>query len=158
MAKVPSRYMRLRENHPTMVKLEKLFAFADELGISIAFNSNGPAHLYDKDFVDGEAPLIISDIDSPGASMDSFPCTLDFKITYENPAYLVYLGEQERDRLAEIERRRLEAEKRVAELKARGAEKKAKEKEARRVKRITSLKTRLQKDQEELKRLQQLTE
>lgn len=158
MDKVPARYKRLGENHPTMIKLGKLFDLAEELGISISYNSNGPAHIYDKDFVDGCTPLSLSDIESPDYPMDSFPCTLEYKVTFQNPEYIQYLEDVRLAQEAEAEKKRIEAEKHIAELKARGAEKRAKAKKDRRAKRVLSLQARLQKDQLELQRLQQLTE
>lgn len=155
--KEPARYMRLKDGHPTMVKLNKLFQLADELGISISYSSSGAATIRDLDFVDGVAPLILSDIEHSEYPMEDFPCTLDFKVTYENPAYLVYLGEQQRAKELEVEMKRRQEDQLLAEKKAKEAERKAKAKKTRRANRIINLKTRLQKDQAELKRLQQLT-
>jgi hypothetical protein len=78
-------YLKLKDNHPTMVKLNKLYELAEELGISISF---GPQRTFveDRDRDNSLPPLILEDIDN-GESIQEWPPTFEYKVYYDNPAH-----------------------------------------------------------------------
>jgi hypothetical protein len=105
--KKPSRLLVLKDNHPTMQKLDKVLALMDELGISIEF-SNIRMIVKDRDR-DRNLPFLeIQDIEYADQAVSCFPPTTEFRVIYDNPAYL------EAERLENEERER----KRQAEAKA----------------------------------------
>jgi hypothetical protein len=123
--KIPQR-MRLKDTHPTMIKLMKLYDLAEELKLTLMFD--GPLFLQDGDQPDLHG-LEIQEVDMGGEVCD-FPPTFEFKATYRNPKYeaeqkrifeeqtakIHQLAEQGRkekaERLAkEAEERRAEAER-----------------------------------------------
>lgn len=118
-----SRRLVLKDNHPTAEKLSKLCALADELGISISFYGQR-AIVEDRERDDKLPPLYMEDIEDNGGVSDFPPCT-EFKLVYDNPAYL---AQQER----ELEERRAKdkAEREAAEAKAKAAEEARKAKQA----------------------------
>lgn len=75
---------RLLPNHSTMQKLDKLFAYADDLGISLVF-TGFRVIVQDTDRSDKEPTLYIEDIESSEWSkqMDEFPPLTDYKVIYE---------------------------------------------------------------------------
>jgi hypothetical protein len=143
-----SRHLRLKDMHPTMQKLEKIFAFADELGISIDFSERGPAIVRDSDRDKELPPLHLCDMDNDGYPMESFPPNLDFKVIYENPKFLSQEAEATKKRREKEEKERAEKaeQARLAQIRA--------EKEFRR-NRISHLKFSLEKDRQELVRLEE---
>lgn len=94
-----AQYLRLKESHPTMVKLAKLCEFADELGIQLSYYGMRTL-LQDSDMPN--ITMYVDDIESKDA-INEFPFTFEYKITYENQVWL--------------KERQLESEKRAAELK-----------------------------------------
>jgi hypothetical protein len=123
--KIPSHFLRLKENHPTMIKLMKLYAVADELGINISFHGVN-AVLSDKDNED--VYFYVQDVDD-GEAIQDFPPATEFKIIFENPEFLKFQEEEaKQDR---FRREQKEKEKREKEAARRELEEKriAKEKE-----------------------------
>ncbi len=85
--KIISQYLRLKDNHPTMVKLMKLYDCAEELGIHLSFHGIA-CTVYDRDR-DPKLPFItIEDTDNHEA-LQEWPPATEFSCRYENPAYIV---------------------------------------------------------------------
>lgn len=143
-----SRFLRLKDNHPTMQKLEKLFALADELGISISFNAHGPATVYDSNRATVDLPpFSLQDIDNPEYPMEHFPPTLEYRVIYENPEWL---ATQERVKAAEeIEKKRLAAEEETKRIRRQKEEAERKKRD-----RIRDLKSEIATASKELKKLE----
>lgn len=79
-----TKNIRLLDKHPTMQKLHKLFAYADDLGISLVFT--GFRVIVQDDARSSEEPtLYLEDIESSDSSkqMDEFPPLTDYKVIYE---------------------------------------------------------------------------
>lgn len=74
---------RLKNNHPTMIKLEKLFNFATELGIGIEF---GPGYTIVRDFDQdtNHAHFHLKEIDS-NDECSTCPPLFEYKVIYEDP-------------------------------------------------------------------------
>lgn len=116
-----------------MVKIDKLTAFAEELGISFTFDC-GVCVVNDRD---AKLPKFFAE-DLEGGEIDSFPFLFDFKVIYDNPDYLeAERKKQEEARIkyaeeqkvkAEAKAKKLEEEKRKEEMKLREAELKLLEK------------------------------
>lgn len=121
------RRLRLKDKHPTAVKLDKLFAFADELGIGLSFY-NHTVIVEDRDRDDKLPPLHLEDIEDDHNTSACFPPTTEYRLVYDNPAYL---AEEAREF---EERKQKEAEAKAAFKKA--AEEKAKAEKERRAQQI----------------------
>ena len=74
---------RLTSDHPTIKKLDKLFAFADELGLSIEFLGNRTV-IMDSDHPDLQFDFDDIEDESVTGSIVSIPYNLGYKLTYEN--------------------------------------------------------------------------
>lgn len=133
-----ARYLRMKNTHPTMIKLFKLCELADKLGISFSFHGHVTI-VKDEDHED--LPLIrLEDIDNREAIMDWPPGT-EFCAIYENPAYIAEQKRLKEEQLAEAaklaqiakeqkERKKKENEKReVKEKEKRQQEKERKERD-----------------------------
>lgn len=73
--------IRLKDNHPTMVKLQKLFAYAEELGIGFTFG--GQRIIVNDSERNSKLPtLYLEDIEE-GFTVDEMPPVTDFKVIYE---------------------------------------------------------------------------
>lgn len=107
------QYLKLKDNHPTMVKLAKLADLAEELGISISF-SNYYAQVHDRDRDDSLPPLRMEELDG-GEAVGEWPPIFEYKVIYENPAYL---AQQEAERKERDQKRKEEEAKRESERKA----------------------------------------
>lgn len=91
MEKKVSQYLRMSSTNPTMIKLEKLFALAEDLQIRLDFDHNQVIVL------DGEADPSIDCIQMVPIEFNvndcysdvemSFPPRTDYKLIYENPVY-----------------------------------------------------------------------
>lgn len=81
---VPEK-LRLKENHPSKIKFEKLCDLADELGISIYSDSS----LYFSDKDKPDITFHIEDIESTSweKSCREFPPTFEVHLTFHNPEY-----------------------------------------------------------------------
>jgi hypothetical protein len=106
--KIPE-YMRLKDTHSTMVKLDKLAAFAEELGISLNFFQQA-TFIQDNGLPQDHPQLRLEDTDN-GEAISEWPPVFEYKVIFENPAYLAdqkikheeYVkreAERERERLA----------------------------------------------------------
>jgi hypothetical protein len=125
MAKIP-QYLRLKDNHPTMIKLMKLYDLADELKIQLSFH--GQTMIVEDGDRDPNLPhLRLEDLES-GDAPGEWPPGCEFKVIYENPAYL----EEQAKEQEEYRKKRAEEEKARAEALAR----KRKEEEEKRAKEI----------------------
>jgi hypothetical protein len=116
-----SQWLRLKDNHPTMVKISKLYDLAEELGISFSFCS-GTCVVEDRER-DSKLPMLrMEDIEGDSYHVSEFPPATEFKVIYENPAYLAEQAAEraERDRVeAEKAKVRSEAAKKAAEARVR---------------------------------------
>jgi len=81
--KRPSAYLRLKEHHPTMVKLDKAFQLLEELGLNFSFDY-GVTSFLDNDFPDTRMYLVDSDSGQP-EGVDSFPPICEYYVRHENP-------------------------------------------------------------------------
>lgn len=125
-----SPLLKLKDNHPTMVKLYKLYELAEELGISISFGSHR-TFVQDKDRDDKLPPLFLEDIDN-GEAVQEWPPVFEFKVYYQNPAYVakVQAEHDERDKARKAEEDKREADRKAkekAEAEARARENERKE-------------------------------
>jgi hypothetical protein len=131
--------LRLTDNNPTAVKLQKLFALADELGISLAYGQQ-TVRVFDNDR-DSKLPTLFMEDIEDHHWFEEFPPTTEYKLVYDNPLFIEQRRKEyeERDRKRE-EEARLEREKRAAREKA-DVEKRAREQEARERKLLSDLKS-----------------
>ncbi len=88
----PTQYLVLKENHPTMVKFNKLYDLAEELGIKISFSigiciiqDRGIPHLFE-----------VRDVEDYHG-ITSFPHGMETKIVYENPEYVAYRAQEQKE-------------------------------------------------------------
>lgn len=104
-----TRYLRLKENHPTAKKFFKLCQEADKLGISLEVYADRMS-LTDKD--QPNVIFLVDDVEGEKGdrSFSSFPPPTEWKILHED---LVYRAAQEE--AAEKERQRLAAERAAKE-------------------------------------------
>lgn len=93
-----SKYLRCRDEHPTVVKLQKLFDLADELGISFEIIEQSCV-VYDSERDSNLPGLQLQDIET-GDFGGVFPPPLEYKLIYDNPVYL----KEQQDRLEEDRR------------------------------------------------------
>jgi hypothetical protein len=116
-----SQWLRLKDNHPTMIKLMKLYDLAEELGIHLSFT--GHACVVEDDERDAKLPMMrLEDIEGDSYDVSEWPPTTEFKVIFENPAYLAEEAAKtaERNRIdAEKTKVRSEAAKKAAETRTR---------------------------------------
>lgn|SRR5574337_232066 len=125
--KKASRYLKLRDNHPTMVKLYKLYDLAEELGISISFGSHRTI-VDDNERNKDLPPLYLEDIDN-GESVQEWPPTTEFKVYFDNPEYLAKekAENEARDKQRKEEEAKREADRKAKEQAQKEAAKRAEE-------------------------------
>ena len=116
--KKTARFLRLKDEHPTMVKLNKLYDLAEELGLSLSFESFQTT-VFDKDRDEKLPPVILeyTDTDSDDKAVGEWPPTFEFVARYENPKYLT---EQEAEREVQYKAEQ-ECQKQAAEKSAAAA-------------------------------------
>lgn len=116
--KIP-QYMRLKDNHPVMVKLMKFYDYAEKLGLNISFSHNG-AVVEDKDWKGPQ--LVMFDIeDDFNGGVTEWPPATEFKVIYESPAYAAEqkrIAEEYHQKKEAENKQRNEAAKKVAETRA----------------------------------------
>lgn len=116
-----AQWLRLKDNHPTMIKLMKLYDLAEELGIHLSFT--GHACIVQDNQRDAKLPMMrLEDIEGDSYDISEWPPATEFKVIYENPAYLTEqaAARAEDDRVeAEKAKARSEAAKKAAETRAR---------------------------------------
>ena len=116
--KAPAQYLRARESHSTMVKLDKLLELMESLRLSVSVEGENIL-LHDGDFPGRTFIFVDTDSGRPNECYE-FPPTCEFYLRFENPAYTTF-QEQERVKWQqELERRNIakkeEEEKRKVEL------------------------------------------
>lgn len=124
-----TQYLRLKENHPTMVKLNKLFELADELGISISYHCSGP--VVQDDEWEGEE-INLRDIEDEGSrtyAITTFPPTTEWRAIVDNPKYI-----EEENKRREEYNKKIAEEKRIAEENKLAKEKKLEDARLERIK------------------------
>ena len=82
----------LKDNHPTSIKVAKLCELANELGISFHFHSGGVV-VTDTARDEGSPSLHLEDIEE-GHHFTGFPFETEYKLVYENPAYITLLKKE----------------------------------------------------------------
>ena len=118
-----SEYMRLKDNHPTMVKLQKLYDLAEELKIQISF-SQSLSVVNDRDLPEDHPMFRLEDLDS-GEAVEEWPPTFEYKIIYQNPAYITEETRLRKEREATaVAENKKKAEAQVARRKAEEEERK----------------------------------
>ena len=115
---MPSRFLKLKDQHPSFLKLEKIFSLMDELNIGFTFNGNSI------NFVDTEQKrfdtFYIEDIEE-NHSVTSLPPSTEYKVLVDNPEYF---EKQELERKQYLENKAKEVE--GAKIKAAALEKQKK--------------------------------
>lgn len=108
-------YLKLKDNHPTMVKLNKLYELAEELGISISFSSMRTI-VQDRDRDSNLPPLYLEDLEN-GESIQEWPPVFEYKVIYDNPEHLAKekADNEERDRKRKEEEAKRETERKAKE-------------------------------------------
>jgi len=89
-----TRYLRCKESHSTYKKVLKLIALAEDLGISIEF-SYDKFYLNDKD---KDCTFEFVGVDDYNDTICSFPPDVDFKLIFENQAYLKEISDKQKAR------------------------------------------------------------
>lgn len=122
-----SPYLKLRDNHPTMVKLQKLYELADELGIHISFHSHRTV-VQDNDQKQDLPPMFLEELDS-GESIQEWPPVFEYKVIYQNPAHIAQENaeREERDKIRKAEEAKREADRKAKEKVEADARKRAEE-------------------------------
>jgi len=120
-------YLKLKDNHPTMEKLSKLYELAEELGIHISFGSHRTV-VQDNDRDSKLPPLFLEDMEN-GEAIQEWPPVFEYKVIYDNPAYLAQqkAEQDEREKAREIERSQREEKRKAQELAEKEARKRAEE-------------------------------
>ena len=120
-----SQYLRMSEKNSTVVKLEKLFALADELKIRLSCDNN---HIIvDDEECDKSIEYIqLLPIEQRAGDYNeemSIPPRTEYKLVYENPAYIkqrrLEIEEYQKRIAAELEEKRIANENAIkqAEIK-----------------------------------------
>ena len=84
--------LRLKDNHPTAVKLAKLCELADDLGIGFSFYGQRVV-VEDKFRDENLPPLYLEDIEE-GQWFTRFPFATEYKLVYDNPEYIAQQKKQ----------------------------------------------------------------
>lgn len=113
--KLTTQFLRLKEKHPTAVKLSKLLALADELGIYICFDRFATI-VIDKDRDEKLPPIYMEDLEN-GDPVKEFPAELEYRLIYENPVW----AKEQQLKFEELQKKQSE------EVAARKAKKEAEE-------------------------------
>ena len=106
-----SQYLRLKDNHPTLKKFEKLCSLAEELGLSINVDSQ-QIILHDLD--QPKIAFLVKDIEDWAALVCAIPPTTEYYIRYENPEYIAL--QAERTKQSAIQRQEKEAKELAEKL------------------------------------------
>ena len=137
--KSPAKRLRLKDNHPTAIKLIKLFDLANELGIRLSYQSQGGIRVEDKDRDSSLPPLYLEDIEDDHW-FEEFPPSTEYKLVYENPDFLKQQALANLAYSAKIEeKKRIEKEAAEAKIKA-DREKRIQEQEAQERQQLAELK------------------
>lgn len=86
MSQKPSKRLRLKDTHPTMVKLNQVLDLADKLGVSVSVE-NFVTLLHD---AENQTVFYMEDADHNGEPVTDFPPALEFNVFMDNPAYLAW--------------------------------------------------------------------
>lgn len=81
-----SPLLKLKDNHPTMVKLYKLYDLAEELGIGISFDRYQTV-ITDSARDSNLPPLLLQEIDG-AESVKEWPPLFEYKVVFQNPEWL----------------------------------------------------------------------
>lgn len=110
-----SQYLKLKDNHPTMIKLQKLYDLAEDLGISISFH-NHRTIVEDRERDRNLPTMFLEEVDG-SESVGEWPPIFEYKVIYDNPAYLAQqkAEQEERDKKRKEEEAKKEAERKAKE-------------------------------------------
>lgn len=130
--------LRLKDNHPTAIKIAKLCDLADELGITLSFYGQRVV-VEDREREKNLPPLYLEDIED-GHWFEEFPFSTEYKLVYDNPEYIAQQKkeQEERDRKREEELRI--AKERAEEVRKREEARRAAQIEASERKQLAELK------------------
>lgn len=81
--RIKMKRFKLKPEHPTYQKLQKIFDLAEDLGISIWFHPHG-AIITDKD-KKFPGDLVLLDIEDTNVADGLFPPTTEWMLVYDNP-------------------------------------------------------------------------
>jgi hypothetical protein len=121
VTKEPSMYVRLLDNHPTMIKLMKLYDLAVDLGITISF-SNYSAVIADSSQTFPN--MNIEDIDD-GTPISEWPPSTEFKVLHINPKWQALQEKKEEERKLQEKEKLEQQQARDAKNKSERAKKEA---------------------------------
>ena len=79
-------WLKLKDNHPTMIKLAKLYDLAEELGIHIIFDHNATI-VHDNQLAKDHPSLRLEDVDSC-EHISEWPPTFEYKVIFQNPEHI----------------------------------------------------------------------
>ena len=117
MSKI-AQYLRLKDNHPTMIKLMKLYDCAEELGIRLSFH--GIACTVEDRDRDPKLPFITIEDSDNREALQEWPPATEFTCRYENPAFILERDLKWKEEQAKREEEKLnKAIKEKAETEAR---------------------------------------
>ncbi len=135
--------LRLKDNHPTAVKIAKLCDLADELGITLSFYGQRVV-VEDRERDKELPPLYLEDIEDDHW-FEEFPFTTEYKLVYDNPEYIAQQKkeQEERDRVR-AEEARIAKERAEAKVKTEN-ERRAREQEERERRLLAELKEKYEK-------------
>ncbi len=111
MSEKISQYLRLKENNSTYKKFDELCAKAEELGLTLYFDS-GVLSISDKD--SEYTGIRVVDVENRDYPQYDFPPTMEFLILCDNPKYLEKL-KLEREQYAKLAEEKKKEEARLQE-------------------------------------------
>lgn len=118
------RTLRLKEHHPVMQKVLKLYDRAEELGLKIYWSGQ---QVWVKDQDQPNTKFYLEDIDNSSIWISEFPPTFEFKMIFDNPEWIKQQEAEENARIQKMKEALEQQEKeRQLQLAAQEAERKAK--------------------------------
>ena len=97
--KEPPEYLRLKDNHSTAQKMQKLWLLADKLGLHICFYGHRTL-VTDTDFEGRQYDMY--DLENRDEAVSDFPPMCEYVLKYENPEYTEFCRARERKLLATL--------------------------------------------------------
>jgi hypothetical protein len=104
--------LRLKDTHPTAIKIAKLVDLAMELKISISFY--GHRVIIDDEDRDPNLPHLMMEDIEPDNLIQEFPPTTEYKLVYDNPVYLAERRKEHEDYIALQSEKNKEAKAKAA--------------------------------------------
>jgi hypothetical protein len=110
-----SRFLKLKENHPTLIKLEQIFSLMEELQISFDFSNVG-MRVTDQS-QERFTFFYMEDLEDDHSPMSNLPPTFEYKVLADNPKFLEEQELATKQRLEQALKKREEAALKEAEAK-----------------------------------------